>query len=295
MMNASMPRAHQSRTARDAAQRRAWAMARRWIATASATLLLIGAAGCSPTRFETPPDVPRPLIEKIPIAVGVHLPLEFREQVYEEKRTGGGGEYKIGLGKAQSAGFMRIMEAMFEKVVVVSSLTSAGLEAPGIRGVLQPELEDYAFITPVDSGMQAYAASLRYTIRLFSPEGKLAETWTFTGYGSQPASSFPGKGAEALQAATRLAMRDAAAKLAAEFREQAIARGLVAPGTQVGPTELVPPTTAPPAGAPPAQAQPERTQPAQPESEGSESEKPEQQEPEQPQSEQSESEPSQPA
>jgi hypothetical protein len=259
-MNASKPRTDGSRTARAAAQRHAWTGVRRRLAMASAALLLAGAAACSPTRFETPPDVPKPLIEKIPVAVGVHLPLEFREQVYEEKRTGGGGEYRIGLGKAQSAGFMRIMEAMFENVTVVSSLATAAQEAPGIRGVLQPELEDYAFITPVDSGTQAYAASLRYTIRLFSPEGKLAESWTFTGYGSQPASSFPGKGAEALQAATRLAMRDAAAKLAAEFREQAIARGLIGPGVPEKPTEVMPPTTEPPAQATP-QPQPEESQP----------------------------------
>lgn len=249
---------------------RAWASR-----CAALTVILVGAAGCAPTRFETPPDVPPPLIEKIPIAIGVHMPLEFREQVYEEKRPGGGGEYKIGLGKAQSAGFMRILGAMFEKVVVVSSLTAAGREAPGIRGVLQPQLEDYAFVTPVDSGTQAYAASLRYTIRLFSPEGTLAESWTFTGYGSQPASAFPGKGDEALQSATRLAMRDAAAKLAAEFREQAIARGLVTPGAAAAPTEVAPPGAAPqpeaetqpaqPAESPPEQpAEPETEQPAQP-------------------------------
>ena len=247
-------------------------------AHAFATLLLGAAvAGCAPTRFETPPDVPPPLIDKIPIAIGVHMPLEFREQVYEEKRPGGGGEYKIGLGKAQSAGFQRILEAMFEKVVVVSSLAAAGREAPGIRGVLQPQLEDYAFVTPVDSGTQAYAASLRYTIRLFSPEGKLAESWSFTGYGSQPASSFPGKGDEALQAATRLAMRDAAAKLAAEFREQAIARGLVSPGGAAAPTEVTPPSAATPrrpetAQPPPEQSVPEQSPPAQPESEQTEPE-----------------------
>jgi hypothetical protein len=223
-----------------AATKRARASMRAWVYSASVALL-VGAGGCAPTRFETPPDVPPPLIEKIPIAIGVHLPLEFREMVYEEKRASGGGSYSIGLGKAQSAGFLRILEAMFEKVVVVSSVATGGREAPAVRGVLQPELEDYAFVTPMDSGTQAYAASLRYTIRLFSPEGKLAESWTFTGYGSQPASAFPGKGAEALQAATRLAMRDAAAKLAAEFREQAIARGLVTPGATPAPAEVAAP------------------------------------------------------
>ncbi len=192
-----------------------------------AALLAVLLAACAPTRFETQSDIPQPLIEKIPITVGVHMPLEFTAKVYEEKREGGGGEYSIGLGKAQAAGFMRILNAMFNRVVPVASPRDAAATDPEIRGVLEPVLDDYAFVTPADSGTQAYAASLRYTIRLYSPQGELAESWTFTGYGSQPASQFPGKGDEALAAATRLAMRDAGAKLAAEFREQAIARGLL--------------------------------------------------------------------
>jgi len=163
--------------------------------------------------------------------------------VYEEKREGGGGEYSIGLGKAQAAGFMRILNAMFNRVVPVASPRDAAATDAEIRGVLEPVLEDYAFVTPADSGTSTYAASLRYTIRLYSPQGELAESWTFTGYGSQPASQFPGKGDEALAAATRLAMRDAGAKLAAEFHEQAIARGLL-PSAQPGTpreVELPPP------------------------------------------------------
>ena len=208
------------------------------VAIGAALLVL---AGCAPTQFEAQPDVPPPLIEKIPVTIAVHLPLEFREKVYEEKREQGGGDYSIGLGKAQTAGFMRIMEAMFARVVTVSSPAAAAQTDPSIRGVLEPVLEDFAFVTPMDSGTQSYAASLKYTIRLYSPQGELKDSWTFTGYGSQPASAFPGGGDEALQAATRLAMRDAAAKLAAEFHEQAIARGLIGPGAATVPAELAPP------------------------------------------------------
>jgi hypothetical protein len=203
-------------------------------------LCAMAVVGCAPTRFEATSDVPQPLIEKIPVVVGVHLPLEFREKVYEEKRESG-AQYSIALGKAQSAGIMRIFEALFLRVVPVPSPADAAKVDPEIRGVLEPVLEDYAFVTPTDSGTQAYAASLRYTIRLYAPQGELVDSWTFTGYGSQPASAFPGKGDAALQAATRLAMRDAAAKLAAEFHEQAIARGLIGPGAPAAPAEVVPP------------------------------------------------------
>jgi hypothetical protein len=204
------------------------------VAAFSMTLL----AGCAPTTFETQTDIPPPLIEKIPVVIGVHMPVEFTDKVYQEKRERGGGEYSIGLGKAQSAGFMRVLNAMFNRVVPVASPGDAAATDPEIRGVLEPVLEDYAFVTPADSGTATYAASLRYTIRLYSPEGKLAESWTFTGYGSQSASQFPGKGGEALAMATRLAMRDAGAKLAAEFHEQAIARALLPPVQAITPREV---------------------------------------------------------
>jgi hypothetical protein len=203
-----------------------------------AALALALLAACAPTKFETQSDIPQPLIEKIPIVIGVHMPLEFTSKVYEEKREAGGGEYSIGLGKAQSAGFMRVLNAMFNRVVPVASPQDAAATDPEIRGVLQPVLEDYAFVTPGDSGTPSYAASLRYTIRLYSPKGELADSWTFTGYGSQPASQFPGKGDAALAMATRLAMRDAGAKLAAEFHEQAIARGLLPSAQPVVPREV---------------------------------------------------------
>jgi hypothetical protein len=203
-------------------------------------------AACVPTRFETTVNLPTPLVEKIPVVIGVHLPLEFREKVYHEKREGG-IEYTIGLGKAQAAGFMRIMDALFTKAVPVASPALATQTDPAIRGTLEPVLEDYAFVTPLDSGSAVYAASLRYTVRLYTPQGELSESWTFTGYGSQAASMFPGKGDEALETATRLAMRDAAAKLAAEFKEQAIARGLL-PATSTPPIEVEPPPPETPPG-----------------------------------------------
>ena len=51
----------------------------------------------------------------------------------------------------------------------------------------------------------------------------------------------PGSGDDALKAATAAAMRDAAAKLVAEFRDQAIARGLLPQLSAPVATEVAPP------------------------------------------------------
>lgn len=209
----------------------------RLVVTLAAAALL---SACAPTQFEAASDnIPPPLIDRIPVVVAVHLPAEFRDKVYAEKRSG--ATYSIRLGKAQSDGFLRMMQAMFTRVVLVDAPAAAATADPAIRGVLEPVLEDYAFVTPGETGSGAYAASLKYTVRLYSPAGQLVDSWTFTGYGSRPGSSMPGSGDDALKAATAAAMRDAAAKLVAEFRDQAIARGLLPQLSAPVATEVAPP------------------------------------------------------
>jgi hypothetical protein len=225
---------------------------RRWRSTfaaaafASCALVL---AGCGPTKFEAELNVPAPLVSKIPIVVGVYLPEEFSNRVYEEKRR----DYSISvaMGKAQSAGFMRLMNAMFLRAVPVQGTTAASITDPEMRGIFEPVLEDFSFITPRDSNAPVYAVSVKYRINGYNREGQIFDSWTFTGYGSVESSTLGIKGTNALKAATGLAMRDAAAKLAAEFREQAIVRGLLPANAPLVP--VVPPAGTgyePPLGTP---------------------------------------------
>ena len=196
-------------------------------AQALAVLALALLAGCGTTQFEAESVIPQPLVTRIPVVVGVHVPPAFREAVHREKRDG--FEYEISVGKSQAAGFDRLMNAMFTRVVPVGSLEAGAVTDPEVRGVFEPVLEDFSFVTPRDTGTQLYAVSLKYRINAYTPAGVAVDSWTFTGYGAQASSSVPGQGKLALQQAASLAMRDAAAKIAVEFREQAIVRGLIEP------------------------------------------------------------------
>jgi len=200
--------------------------------------------------------VPPPLIERIPVVAGVYLPQAFREAQYIEERHG--TSYEISIGAAQSAGFLRLLNAMFERVAPMNGTDAASFTDPAARGVLEPLLEDFSFVTPRDAGSPFYAVSLRYRINLYSREGQLRESWTFTGYGSVQSRGLPTEGYEPLRAATALAMRDAGAKLAAEFHEQAIARGLLPAGGALAEMPGSSPVASPaaPAAAPPQQAPP---------------------------------------
>jgi hypothetical protein len=211
---------------------------------AGATALLAGAllAGCGATQFEAQPSIPAPLITKIPVVVGLYIAPEFRDKVYQEKRDG--GDYSIAIGKAQSEGFARLMDAMFDRVVPVAATDAGARTDPQIRGVIEPVLEDFAFVTPVDSGSDAYAVSLRYRVTGYKPDGEVIDSWTYTGYGAAANRSMLGGGSAVLKKAVQLAMRDAAAKLATEFREQAVVRGLlpeVPASAPEAPVEVAPP------------------------------------------------------
>lgn len=187
----------------------------------SATLVLL--AGCGPVKLVANTNIPPPLVVKIPIAVALFMPTEFSNYVHKEERWS--TKWHVDLGKAQTEGISRLMAAMFERVVPVESV-NAGTQVPGgVAAILEPSIEEYAFVTPRDAGSPFYAVSIKYRVNVYLPDGKLADSWGFTGYGTSPSQ---GLSSEApLSTATALAMRDAGAKLAVEFREQAVMRGLL--------------------------------------------------------------------
>ncbi len=187
-------------------------------------LALVTLAGCGPVRLIANTNIPTPLVVKIPIAVALFIPKEFSTYVHNEERWS--TDWHVDLGKAQSDGITRLMNAMFERVVQVESVSAGQTHADsGVRAILEPSIEEFAFVTPRDAGSPFFAVSIKYRVNIYLPDGKLADSWGFTGYGTAPAEGL--SSAPPLQTATALAMRDAGAKLAVEFREQATVRGLL--------------------------------------------------------------------
>jgi hypothetical protein len=189
-----------------------------------AALALVALAGCGPVKLIANTNIPTPLVVKMPIAVALFIPKEFSTYVHNEERWS--TDWHVELGVAQSEGISRLMSAMFERVVAVDSVSAGQAHAgSGVRAILEPSVEEFAFVTPRDAGSPFFAVSIKYRVNIYLPNGKLADSWGFTGYGTAPAQGL--SSAPPLQIATALAMRDAGAKLAVEFREQATVRGLL--------------------------------------------------------------------
>lgn len=191
--------------------------------SATAAFALVGLAGCGPVKLIANTNIPTPLVVKMPIAIALFVPQEFSSYVHKEERWS--TDWNIELGKTQTEGLTRLMNAMFDRVVKVDSVGAGSALGSDIRAILEPSIEEYAFVTPRDAGSPFFAVSIKYRVNVYTPEGKLADSWGFTGYGTSPAQGL--SSTPPLAAATALALRDAGAKLAVEFREQAVVRGLL--------------------------------------------------------------------
>lgn len=191
--------------------------------SATAAFALVGLAGCGPVKLIANTNIPTPLVVKMPIAIALFVPQEFSTYVHKEERWS--TDWNILLGKTQTEGLTRLMNAMFDRVVRVDSVGAGSALGGDIRAIFEPSIEEYAFVTPRDAGSPFFAVSIKYRVNVYTPEGKLAESWGFTGYGTSPAQGL--SSTTPLAAATALALRDAGAKLAVEFREQAVVRGLL--------------------------------------------------------------------
>jgi hypothetical protein len=211
-------------------------------------MLLI--AGCGPVRLTARANIPTPLVMKIPIGVALFVPKDFSQYVHKEERWG--TDWNVDLGSAHTEALMRLMNAMFERVVAVDSVNAGAQPGLNVAAILEPSVEEYAFVTPRDAGSPFYAVSIKYRVNVYSPDGRLADSWGFTGYGTSPSQGI--SSTAPLAQATSLALRDAGAKLAVEFREQAVVRGLLPGGASIdvppaAPAQENTPAPAPAAGA----------------------------------------------
>jgi hypothetical protein len=219
---------------------------------------------CTATRLEAEAQLPPPLIDKLPVRVGIHYPREFREFVHKETR--GSIDYEVTLGPAHVTNLDWLLKAMFRDVVPVEDPKQAATVTPPLVLVLEPQFEEYSFLTPKDVAGEAFIVTIRYLLNLYDSSGSRVDSFTYTGYGRERARTLASK--EPLQVATQRAMRDAGAKVAVELSDQEAVRLLVRnAGRPAGapPKALTAPMPPPvPAGGaqPPAQS---ATPPAQPE------------------------------
>lgn len=169
-------------------------------------------AGCGSSVKLKAPTIPEPLLEQIPISVGLRMPENFENFVHEEK-VYGREQWSIDLGRSNAALFEQLFAHMFATVTVLGPDDDP--QSMALDALIEPSIDAFEFSTPDQSNTDAFAVWIRYRLRVYDKAGDLVSNWPVAAYGKSQTTTL-GR-SDALQRAAVLAMRDAAALMIMKF------------------------------------------------------------------------------
>ena len=143
--------------------------------TAFLVLLL---AGCGGASVAVPTNFPVPIVEKIPLPIGIHIDENLSSYTHTEVLEGR-GEWQIELGTAQQPMFQSLLEGMFYAHQFVDQ---PGAGYPGLAAVLVPSIEELQFSTQRQTRTKYFEVWIRYQFICPVPgKGWLQECWKNVG------------------------------------------------------------------------------------------------------------------
>ena len=172
---------------------------------------------------------PHPLIEPLPIKVGVYYGNDFGTFETTEKvemkdaRTRGTVFtfiYNTKMGKANIALFDYILSTLFEKVTPLQYLSKGSDHKKDIDLIVEPTVHSFTYPSPtnppVPSNYGVITIHIIYEINFYLPEGEKIGSWSIEGGGY----ALPRLNETAVVELTQMAMREVAAKFMADFCNQ---------------------------------------------------------------------------
>lgn len=180
--------------------------------------LLLGAAflfGCTGANVVVSTVVPSPLVDTMPLRVGVFFDESLKGYVHEETLEDH-GNFRIELGTVQVPVFERVFDALFEETIALESMEAGD----GVAAVIVPVFEELQFAIPAQTRSQFFEVWIKYRIDVYDPAGELLAQWPLPAYGKSNERNFgfmeDSKGSGLNEASVR-ALRDAAAHLSFYF------------------------------------------------------------------------------
>ena len=177
----------------------------------SVGLLLILTACEQSMSLKVESEIPIPVIDRMPVKMGVFFQDVLRNYVTEEN-SDERPNWKIESGSSHVALFEQILSAMFEEIKEVAG-TSADAT---VDAVLAPNIVEMQFALPAETKTDFYEAWVKYNMELFNRDGSRIANWSVTGYGKS-STEFMKSRDKGLNAAVNQALRDAGAKFALGF------------------------------------------------------------------------------
>jgi len=191
-------------------------------------VVLLFLSGCLATEVavDEEAEFPVPLVPKIPLNVGVHLPQELLDFVHKED-LGDNGIFTIDISDAQPTVFGNLFTGMFREVTLVDNPSQPGAN---VAGTIVPRIKEMQFSTPNQTRTDYFEVWLRYQFELYDRDGTRLGDWDLTAYGKANTQNYGlNTTPPTLRAAALQACRDAMAFFTISFvRESVVQQWLAA-------------------------------------------------------------------
>ena len=200
----------------------------RWLLLLCLTLL---GAGCTSKQVIVEGNFPSPLLDPLPITVGVIYPSAFAEhEFFDEAKGRAESDWLVKTGEAQVEFWDTLFTGMFDNVVHIRDWETVQSHLATVDGVLIPTIAELQYAIPMHTNVKVYEIWMRYEFRLvdisaihrqedgaltFNPDERLA-AWPITAYGKTP-TAFLQTDEEAVNLAAVVALRDAGAHFVTTF------------------------------------------------------------------------------
>ncbi|WP_238946948.1 hypothetical protein [Seongchinamella unica] len=197
------------------------------------TVLLALLAGCGPTTVKVQGSFPEPLMEPVPLTLGVWYTKDFaNHEFFDEAKSRSESGWVVNTGEAQVAMWDTLLAGMFSRLVHMKGKPAPGQMNQVVNAVLIPHVDELQYAIPQHTNVKVYEIWMRYRFELVTNAGKPIAEWTMPAYGKTP-TAFLRSDEAAVNLAAVMALRDAGANFATSFtRVPAVAEWL--DGRQVG-------------------------------------------------------------
>ena len=200
----------------------------RWLLLLCLTLL---GAGCASKQVVVEGKFPAPLLDPLPITMGVIYPSAFAQhEFFDEAKGRAESDWLVKTGEAQVEFWDILLTGLFDEVVHIRDWETVQARSRDIDGVLIPAIAELQYTIPTHTNVKVYEIWMRYEFRLvdigaihqqedgalsFNPEERIAQ-WPITAYGKTP-TAFLQSDEEAVNLAAVVALRDAGAHFITTF------------------------------------------------------------------------------
>lgn len=183
----------------------------------AALALLVLLAGCGPNEVVVQGNFPPPLMEPLPLTLGVWYGEDFaNHEFFDEAKSRQESGWVVKTGQAQVQMWDTLLTGMFREVVHMKGEPGPGQLNQLVDAVLIPHVDELQYAIPAHTNVKVYEIWMRYRFELVTVGGEPIAEWTMSSYGKTP-TAFLRSDQAAVNLAAVMALRDAGANFATNF------------------------------------------------------------------------------